>query len=93
MENQSLKKILITVVNVVIMAAILIFVVLYSEFTSRDSYLRQIEHFVDTTVTMEQVTENYLEGEQRICDVWANYINNKDMTIDEAIAGYSSYTQ
>lgn len=28
MENQSLKKILITVVNVVIMAAILIFVVL-----------------------------------------------------------------
>lgn len=62
MENQSLKKILITVVNVVIMAAILIFVVLYSEFTSRDSYLRQIEHFVDITVTMEQVTENYLEG-------------------------------
>ncbi|MCR5022955.1 MAG: hypothetical protein K6A90_01295 [Lachnospiraceae bacterium] len=81
-----MKKILITVVNVVIMAAILIFVVLYSAFTSRDSYLRQIEHFVDTTVTMEQVTENYLEGEQRICDVWANYINNKDMTMEEATA-------
>ena len=81
-----MKKILITVVNVVIMVAILIFVVLYSAFTSRDSYLRQIEHFVDTTVTMEQVTENYLEGEQRICDVWANYINNKDMTMEEATA-------
>ena len=30
------------------------------------------------------MTENYLEGEQRICDVWARYINNRNMTIDEA---------
>ena len=72
------------VVNVVIMAAILIFVVLYSRFKSRDSYLRQIEHFEDSTVTMEHVTENYLEGEQRICDVWAHYINSRTMTMKEA---------
>ncbi|MCR5847267.1 MAG: hypothetical protein K6G75_04040 [Lachnospiraceae bacterium] len=39
---------------------------------------------MNTTVTMEQVTENYLEGEQRICDVWARYINNKTMTMEEA---------
>ncbi len=66
------------------MAAILIFVVLYSRFASRDSYLRQIEHFENTTVTMEHVTENYPEGEQQICDVWAHYINNKKMTMEEA---------
>ena len=35
---------------------------------------------------MEHVTENYLEGEQRICDVWARYINSKAMTMDEAVA-------
>ncbi len=34
---------------------------------------------------MEQVTENYLEGEQRIFDVWARYINNKTMTMEDAI--------
>ena len=34
---------------------------------------------------MEQVTQNYLEGEQRICDVWARYINNQNMTIEEAV--------
>ena len=55
-----MKKILIIVINVINIAAILGFVVLYSGF------------------------ENYLEGEQRICDVWARYINNKDMTLEEA---------
>ena len=80
-----MKKILIIFVNVIIIAAILIFVVLYSRFASRDSYRRQIEHFENTTVTMEQVTGNYLEGEQRICDVWARYINNNNMTMEEAI--------
>ena len=79
-----MKKTLIIIVNVVIIAAILIFVILYSGFGSRESYLRQIEHFEDTTVTMEHVTENYLEGEQRICDVWAQYINSRNMTMEEA---------
>ena len=81
---QSMKKIFIIVINVIIMVAILVFVVLYSGFENRESYRRQIEHFEDTTVTMEHVTENYLEGEQRICDVWAHYINSKPMTMEEA---------
>ena len=80
-----MKKILIIFVNIIIMASILTFVVLYSRFASKDSYRRQIEYFENTTVTMEQVTENYLEGEQRICDVWARYINNKSMTMQEAV--------
>ena len=82
--DQLMKKIFIIIVNVIIMAAILIFVVFYSRFESRDSYRRQIEHFENTTVTMEHVTENYLEGEQRICDVWARYISSKTMTMEEA---------
>ena len=81
-----MKKTWVIVVNVIIMIAMLTFVVLYSTFESRNTTQRQIEHFENTTVTMEHVTENYLEGEQRICDVWARYINSKDMTIDEAIS-------
>ncbi len=84
MENQNVKKIYIVIVNAVIMAAILIFVVLYSRFESRNSFQRQVEHFEDTTVTMERVTENYLEGEQRICDIWARYICSGTMTMEEA---------
>ena len=81
-----MRKIFIGIVNVVIIASILIFVVLYSRFERRASYLMQIEHFVDTTVAMEHVTENYLEGEQGICDVWARYISGKSMTVEEAAA-------
>ena len=82
--DHSMKKTYIIIVNVIIMAAILTFVVFYSSFESRDSFQRQVEHFEDTTVNMERVTENYLEGEQQICDVWARYINNKAMTMEEA---------
>ena len=80
-----MKKTFVIIVNVLIMAAILIFVVSYTRFESRSSYNRQIEHFEKTTVTMEKVTENYLEGEQRICDVWAQYIDKKNMTMSEAV--------
>ena len=81
-----MKKNWITVINVLIMAALLIFVTLYSRYTSRITAQTQTEHFENTTVTLEHVTENYLEGEQRICDVWARYINNEDMTMEEAIS-------
>ncbi len=79
-----MRRLFIIVLNIFIIAAILSFVVIYSGFTNKDSYRRQIEHFETTTVTMEQVTQNYLEGEQRICDVWARYICNNTMTMDEA---------
>ena len=81
-----MKKIFIILVNVIIMAAILIFVVFYSRFESRESYRRQVEHFENTMVTMENVTENYLQSEQQICDVWAHFINSQNMTMEEAAA-------
>ena len=65
----SMKKTLIFILNTIIIAAILIFVALYSQYTNKDVYQRQISHFENTTVSMEHVTENYLEGEQHICEV------------------------
>ncbi len=81
-----MKKVWIIIVNVLIMIALLTFVVLYSNYTSRKTTQRQIEHFENTTITMEHVTENYLEGEQRISDVWAQYIDSNDMTMEEAVS-------
>ena len=81
-----MKKIWVIVVNVFIMLAMLTFVVVYSVVESNNETRRHIEHYESSTVTMEHVTENYLEGEQRICDVWAHYINSEDMTIDDADA-------
>ena len=81
-----MKKTWITIVNVFIMIAMLTFVVLYSNFENKYATQRQIEHYESTTITMEHVTENYLEGEQRICDVWARYINSENMTIEDAVS-------
>lgn len=79
-----MKRIWIIVVNVLIMVSMVVFVFIYSDYESKKTSQLQIEHFENTTITMEHVTENYLEGEQRLCDVWAHYINSENMTIDEA---------
>ena len=81
-----LKRSWIIMANVALMAAILAFVALYSNYERQENYLQQVEHFLNTTVAMERVTGNYLEGEQGICDNWARYINNQDLTLEEAAA-------
>ena len=55
-----MKKTWITIVNVFIMIAMLTIVVLYSNNENRVTTLRQIEHFENTTISMEHVTENYI---------------------------------
>ena len=81
-----MKKIWVIIVNVLLMLAMLTFVSVYSFLGNRESLKTQIEHFENTAITMEHVTENYLEGEQRICDVWATYINNENMSLEEAVS-------
>ena len=91
-EFRNMKKVWVVIANAFLMVSMVTFVVLYSHFDGQDALKRQIEHFETNTIAMEHVTENYLEGEQRICDVWAHYINkykyesgSQIMTMDEAI--------
>ena len=81
-----MKKSWIIAINVLITSAILTFVSLYAYFEHDAISKRQVEHFENTTISMEHVTENYLEGEQRICDVWAHYINSENLTMEDAVS-------
>ena len=81
-----LKTTWIVIANIALMAAILAFVALYSNYERKENYRHQVEHFVNTTIAMERVTGNYLEGEQGICDNWAKYIDSRDLTLEEAAA-------
>ena len=74
----------IVIANIALMGAILAFVALYSSYERKENYRNQVEHFVNSTIAMEQVTGNYLEGEQGICDNWAQYINSRELTLEEA---------
>ena len=79
-----MKRIWIVISNILIMLGILTFVIVYSTLESQSAVRSQRENFEKSTVAMEQLTENYLESEQLICDVWAKYINEQNMTMDEA---------
>ena len=81
-----MKKIWVVIVNILIMVSMITFVVVYSVVDSNNNKNTQIEHFEHTTVTMEHVTENYLEGEQRICDVWTHYINSEELSMEDAVS-------
>ena len=81
-----MKKTLIILVNIGFVLLVMAFVLLYTSSEARSMVEAQKEAFESMTVAMEKVTANYLEGEQRLCDSWANTINNSEMSMDEAIA-------
>ena len=79
-----MKKRWLMLINAGIMIGILVFVFIFSHQDQQTNFDKQVESFENLTVAMEKVTENYLQGEQGICDVWAKYINGRDMTLSEA---------
>ena len=81
-----MKKSLIIAVNAALIIGMLVFVTMYSHLEAKHDYKLQREAFESAEVAIERMTENYLEGEQRICDVWARYIDEERMTLEEAAA-------
>ena len=80
-----MKKTLMILGNVLIVTVILIFVSVYIDAEQKRILASQTESFESMTVAMENVTTNYLVGEQQVCNTWANYINSRNMTAEEAI--------
>ena len=81
-----MKRYRIVLINVLIMLGILTFLTRYATSERMKITSAKIDAFQNMTVAMERVTANYLEGEQRICDVWARYIDESSMTLEEAAA-------
>ncbi|MBQ9695596.1 MAG: hypothetical protein IJV58_04125, partial [Oscillospiraceae bacterium] len=81
-----MKKIRMILGNALIVLGILLLITLYIVFEQNKHLTEEIETFQTMTVAMENVTTNYLVGEQLVCSSWANYINQSDMTAQEAVA-------
>ena len=84
--DETMKKLWFFLINLFLISGIFIYVILYSREERRTFLNNKVDSFLEMTIAMEQVTANYLETEQGICDAWARYINSEDMTIDEAIS-------
>jgi len=86
-----LKKRYIVIINILIVGLILFIIVKYANDRAVESNQSSIASFEKMTTTTEQIVANYLEDEQHLCDIWANYINGSaeagtPMTVDEAIS-------
>lgn len=81
-----MKKTLIIISNFLIVIFSIFFVVLYARKQSASMEAYNTENFMTMSIGMEQVTTNYLEGEQKLCDSWAACINRRKMNMSEAMS-------
>ena len=81
-----MKKSLMILGNLLIILALLTLVTLHVRNEQKNIIASKTEAFENMTVAMENVTTNYLLGEQQVCSSWANSINAGNMTAEEAIA-------
>ena len=73
-----MKRILMILGNLLIVSIILVLVLVYVNAEQKRILASQTESFENMTIAMENVTTNYLVGEQQVCNTWANYINSSD---------------
>ncbi len=86
-----MKRGLIITINLLIMGVILFFIIRYANTKAEESNKNEIIAFEKMTMTTNQIIANYIEDEQHLCDIWANYINRSaedgaPMTAEDAVS-------
>lgn len=86
-----MKRSIVIIINLLIMGFILFFIIRYANTKVEESIKNEITAYEKMTMTTNQIIVNYLEDEQHLCDIWANYINRfaedgDPMTAEEAIS-------
>ncbi len=80
-----MKKLPIFISNIVIIGFIFFFVSVHVTNQGNLHISRNRENFLNMTISLERVTTYYLEGEQRLCNSWARYINHNNLTLKESV--------
>ena len=80
-----MKKYMIIPANIAIVLGLILFIVLYAARERRETVTAQTDTFSNLTQAMEQVTANYLEQEQQICDSWADFIATERLSMADAM--------
>jgi signal transduction histidine kinase/DNA-binding response OmpR family regulator len=85
------KRALVIVPNILIIAFILLFIVRYANYKVEETNQNAITEYEKMTLTVNQIITNYLEDEQHLCDIWSNYVNSSaeagtPMTAEEIVS-------
>lgn len=82
---ETRSKLLLAVTNVLLIAAAVIFTVVYSEYNESEKLKVRLDSFASATESMKSVSKSYLDSERTYAFNWASYINRNDMTLEEAL--------
>lgn len=80
-----MKKFILLIANIIIIAFVILFISNYAKHERQIDREIEMNSFKNITFSAELVTTNYLEGEQRTCNSWANYINSRAITMQQAV--------
>ena len=81
-----MRKAWVIAANILIILLVIGFVIAYAGKHNRDYVASRVKAFEDRTYAEEQITANYLRGQQQLCDSWAAYIRTHRLTMDEAVS-------
>ena len=79
------QKIVLTLCNVILLLAVIFFAVHYTAEVQAEQEQTARDTFCTTIETMKQLSMRYLEAELSSAQDWAAYMQNQNMTVDEAL--------
>lgn len=79
------EKFLLALSNLVLLLAVLFFIAAYSTTVRLEQERTERDTFCSAVENMKQLSIRYLEGERRYVEDWVAYIEDQNMTMDEAL--------
>ena len=84
-HSERTGKLLLVLCNVILLLAVIGFAIGYSSSVRADQQQTARDTFCSTVETMKQISIRYLDGERNYVRDWAAYIEDQNMTEDEAL--------
>ena len=78
-------KVILSIVNILLILVAIISSLIYSDYVREEKIQMAVEAFCSTVEGMKQVSARYLEMEKGYAGNWADYIESRHMTMDEAL--------
>ena len=85
LRRSKFAKRMLILINVILVLGAIAFSVKYSNRVREEQKEAELNTFESTIESMKQISINYLSMELNYAKDWANYIDNHDMTIEQAL--------
>lgn len=85
MHHPVKKRAILIICNMLLLATMISIALIYSRTFTQQENAMKVEVFCNTVEAMKQVSENYLYTEKGYVDDWVAYIEDRQMTAEEAL--------